>query len=272
MQRGRAGPQADQIPSGSWHCQSYHNNSNAIDGRRGRRLCSFNVGKTAGLCASASCRMSGEDQRVIIYRPFALVDIILTYVPPRNPFYLKQMLEVCHRKGCLWYSWKDSAWEFSLDRLFAEFESDSYGDQLNSSFILKRLQDLPPTARAILAWGSLLGNTFSFTLIQKLLSGAFESLDDSSDPSKPGCRKENEIFSSQLAESAVEGLQAATQAYILIPAGDEDQFRFAAVLDLRRGFMANGPPAFHTIDTSKRRPPFESARMSKRCISTSRRH
>ena len=112
-----------------------------------------------------------------------------------------------------------------MDRVFAEFESDSYGDQLNTSFILKRLQDLPPTARAILAWGSLLGNSFSFTLIQKLLGGSFESLDDYSDEKKASCPKDNELFSSYLAENAVEGLQAATQAHILMPTGDEDQFR-----------------------------------------------
>ncbi|KAL9586432.1 MAG: hypothetical protein Q9203_003864 [Teloschistes exilis] len=144
-----------------------------------------------------------------------------------NPFYLKQMLEVCHRKGCLWYSWKDSAWEFDLDRVFAEFESESYGDQLNTSFILKRLQDLPPTARAILAWGSLLGSTFSFSFVQELFSGAFDCVDDSSDQRKLGDTKDSEIYSAKLCETAVEGLQAATQAYILMPTGDEDQFSFS---------------------------------------------
>ncbi|KAI4251965.1 MAG: hypothetical protein LQ352_004552 [Teloschistes flavicans] len=144
-----------------------------------------------------------------------------------NPFYLKQMLEVCHRKGCLWYSWKDSAWEFDLDRVFAEFESESYGDQLNTSFISKRLQDLPATARAILAWGSLLGSTFSFSLVQELFSGAFDRVEDSSDQRKPDEVKESEIYSAKLCETAVEGLQAATQAYILMPTGDEDQFSFS---------------------------------------------
>lgn len=27
-----------------------------------------------------------------------------------NPFFLRQMLEVCHRKSCIWYSWKESVW------------------------------------------------------------------------------------------------------------------------------------------------------------------
>ncbi|KAL8712617.1 MAG: hypothetical protein Q9220_003148 [cf. Caloplaca sp. 1 TL-2023] len=144
-----------------------------------------------------------------------------------NPFFLKQMLEVCHRKGCLWYSWKESKWEFDLDSVFAEFESDTYGDQLNTSFILKRLQDLPPTSRAILAWASLLGNTFSFPLIQNLLGGAFEYVGDNGEQSNPGCRKNTEIHSPHLAQTAVEGLNAAMQAYVLLPTNDENEFSFS---------------------------------------------
>lgn len=136
------------------------------------------------------------------------------------------MLEVCYRKGCLWYSWKDAVWEYSLDSVFAEFESESYGDQLNTSFILKRLQDLPPTSRAILAWGSLLGNTFSFSLVQKLLGGIFDNVDDNLDPTAASNPEGATATSSHLTETAVEGLQAALQAYILIPMIDEDHFRY----------------------------------------------
>ncbi|KAL8832988.1 MAG: hypothetical protein Q9170_004587 [Blastenia crenularia] len=144
-----------------------------------------------------------------------------------NPFYLKQMLEVCYRKGCLWYSWRDAAWEYDLDRVFAEFESDTYGDQLNNSFILKRLQDLPPASRAILAWGSLIGNTFSFALIQKLLEGDFDCVDDVLERRRQDRAKSNGSSSPQLANTAVEGLQAAMQACILTPTGDEDIFSFS---------------------------------------------
>ncbi|KAL8696754.1 MAG: hypothetical protein Q9224_002638, partial [Gallowayella concinna] len=144
-----------------------------------------------------------------------------------NPFYLKQMLEVCHRKGCLWYSWKGSCWEYDLDRVFAEFESETYGDQLNTSFIRKKLQDLPSASRAILAWGSLLGNTFSFSLVQKLLGGAFDHVDGSLDRAERNSTNSDSMSSSQLTETAVEGLQAALQSYILVPTIDEDQFSFS---------------------------------------------
>ncbi|KAL8654658.1 MAG: hypothetical protein Q9210_001380 [Variospora velana] len=144
-----------------------------------------------------------------------------------NPFYLKQMLEVCYRKACIWYSWKGSTWEYNLDRVFTEFESDAYGEQLNSAFILKRLQDLPPASRAILAWGSLIGTTFSFPLVQKLLGGDFELVDIDSDQRKLDCSRNGEAFSSLLADTAVEGLQGLTQAYILMPTSDEHFFSFS---------------------------------------------
>ncbi|KAL9612330.1 MAG: hypothetical protein Q9167_003063 [Letrouitia subvulpina] len=147
-----------------------------------------------------------------------------------NPFYLRQMLEVCYRKGCLWYSWKDSAWEYDLDRVFAEFETESYGDQLNTSFILKRLQDLPPAARAILAWGSLLGNTFSFALVKRLLGGEFDFNENETSMNKSSCFKNDDLYIPQPIENAVEGLQAALQAYILMPGEDEDKFRIAQVM------------------------------------------
>ena len=136
------------------------------------------------------------------------------------------MLAVCHRKGCLWYSWKNSVWEYDLDRVFSEFESESYGQQLNSKFITRRLQDLPPTARSILAWASLLGNSFSFTLVQRLLSGEFDDPEDSQDPGKPNCSPGAEIFTPRPMEHVVEGLQAALQAYVLVPGNDDDQFMY----------------------------------------------
>ncbi len=144
----------------------------------------------------------------------------------RNPFYLRQMLAVCHRKGCLWYSWKSSVWEYDLDSVFSEFESETYGQQLNSNFIIRRLQDLPPAARSILAWASLLGNCFSFMLVQRLLSGEFDYPEDHPKTSKPDCSPSAEIFTPQPMEHVVEGLQAALQAYILMPGSDDDQFRY----------------------------------------------
>lgn len=165
-----------------------------------------------------------------MYRPREYVNALAMVCLEKtngNPFYLKQMLEVCYRKGCIWFSWKDSAWEYDLDRVFTEFESGTYGDQLNTSFTLKRLQDLPPASRAILAWGSLIGNTFSFLLVQKLLGGEFERVGDALGTSMSRSLEDRPCFSPQLADAAIEGLQAAMQACILTPTGDENLFSFS---------------------------------------------
>ena len=144
-----------------------------------------------------------------------------------NPFYVRQMLEICHRKSCIWYSWKESMWDFNLDRVFTEFGTGSYSEQMNTSFIAKRLQDLPPAARAILAWASLLGTTFSFPLIQHLLGGEFDYIDDSETDDNGNCLKNPEIFTPQPVKSVVEGLQSALQAYVLVPGSNEEEFSFS---------------------------------------------
>ncbi|KAI4216360.1 MAG: hypothetical protein LQ351_001370 [Letrouitia transgressa] len=133
--------------------------------------------------------------------------------------------------------------------VFAEFETESYGDQLNTSFILRRLQDLPPAARAILAWGSLLGNTFSFALVQRLLGGEFDFGEDENNTDRSGGFKDDDLYIPQPVENAVEGLQAALQAYILMPSADEDKFR--ACLDLMQDEpWTDGPDVYYeeTLD------------------------
>ena len=146
-----------------------------------------------------------------------------------NPFYLRQILELCHRKSCLWYSWKQSEWEFDLDRVFAEFSSEAAEDQqLNSSFVTKRLQkDLSPCSRSVLAWASLLGATFSFAMVQKLLSGEFDDIDGTNGLHDSSCPGASELLSPKPSANAVEGLQAALQSYILMPGSNEDEFCFS---------------------------------------------
>ena len=132
-----------------------------------------------------------------------------------NPFFIREFLDTCHRKKCVFYSWKNNAWEFDLDKVFAEFESQTYGSQINNDFITKRLEELPSSTRSLLAWASLLGNTVSFSLVKKLL-------DKENSPDVPG------IPTLSNSQDAVLALQGAVGAYILMMAGeDEDRFRFA---------------------------------------------
>ncbi|KAG0645354.1 Hybrid signal transduction histidine kinase K [Hyphodiscus hymeniophilus] len=139
-----------------------------------------------------------------------------------NPFYMREMLVTCHRKQCLWYSYRENAWQYDLDRIFKQFETENYHDTLNSEFVTSRLKELPISSRSILAWASLIGTSFSFDLIQRLLSGEFD-YDDPHSPEDPA----NTSSLSHSQKDAVEGLQAAIQAYIIVATQDDDKFRFA---------------------------------------------
>ena len=141
-----------------------------------------------------------------------------------NPFLIKEILQACYQKECLWYDWRVSGWQFDLDKVFNEFASEQQGC-LTSQFIVDRLQSLPASSRSILAWASLIGNTFSFRLIQKLLSGdyLYETGGDADDVTCP-----NRAKLSNMAESdMIDGLQTLLSGYILVPGDSDDEYRFS---------------------------------------------
>jgi predicted ATPase len=131
-----------------------------------------------------------------------------------NPFFIREMLDTCYRKLCIYYSWKFSAWEFDLDQIFVEFESQSYGSQITNDFVAKRLDELSPATKALLAWASLLGNSFSFSLVKRLLHG------ENVWPTARGLPTLGWY-------DPVTGLQGALGAYLIMPCEDEDRFRFS---------------------------------------------
>ncbi|CAM1503976.1 Fc.00g015670.m01.CDS01 [Cosmosporella sp. VM-42] len=139
-----------------------------------------------------------------------------------NPFYMREMLNACHRKRCILYDYKDSQWHFDLDRLFTQFQGEKDYDVLDTGFITERLGELPSAARAMLAWGALLGNTFSFELVCRLMSGEFEY--DDEDWTACCSNMNRKGYSTT---EAIAGLNAALQAYIIVPSESDDRFRFS---------------------------------------------
>ncbi|KAM3075987.1 Chk1 protein kinase [Clarireedia jacksonii] len=138
-----------------------------------------------------------------------------------NPFYMREMLDSCHRKHCIWYDYKANIWNYDLDRIFKQFETKSYNEVLNTEFVTSRLNELPPASRSILAWASLIGTSFSFDLIQRLMSGEFDY-----DEEQSAFDAGSSILSHSQQE-AIGGLQAAIQAYIIVATQDDNRFRFA---------------------------------------------
>jgi signal transduction histidine kinase/predicted ATPase len=127
-----------------------------------------------------------------------------------NPFYIKEMLNACYRKKCVWYDFRESSWLFDHGSVLKHFDTEIFNDALYEGLVMSRLNELPAATKSILAWASMLGSSFSFQLIQRLLNGEHT-------PPK--------LLHSE--HDSVKGLQAAIQAYILLPTQDDDIFLFA---------------------------------------------
>ncbi|KAI1761687.1 putative histidine kinase HHK1p [Hypoxylon sp. FL1150] len=139
-----------------------------------------------------------------------------------NPFYMREMLNACYRKRCIWYDYKENRWLFDLDLLFEQYKGEENYEVLNNDFVTRRLSELPPASRAILAWGALLGSSFSFDLIRKLLSDGFDFVDDE------GHKPSDVLYRTKYSKpDAVAGLQAAIHACIIVQGETDDRFRFA---------------------------------------------
>ncbi|KAL2128347.1 hypothetical protein VTI74DRAFT_9297 [Chaetomium olivicolor] len=137
-----------------------------------------------------------------------------------SPFYMREMLSAGHRKKCIWYDYIAGHWRYDLDKLFDQFQGEQDYDVLDTAFITRRLGELPAASRSILAWAALLGQTFSFDLICKLMDGQ-RCADDC-----PG-RPDEPLVTVHSQEEVVAGLEAAIQAFIIVPCDRDDHFRFA---------------------------------------------
>jgi signal transduction histidine kinase/predicted ATPase len=127
-----------------------------------------------------------------------------------NPFYIKEMLNACYRKKCIWYDFRESGWLFDHGSVLKQFEAKNPHDALYEGLVMDRLNELPGATKSILAWASMIGSSFSFLLIQRLLKG---------DPAA------SKLFHTE--QDSVKGLQAAIQAYIVLPTQNDDIFQFS---------------------------------------------
>lgn len=140
-----------------------------------------------------------------------------------NPFLVKDILQTCYQRNCLWYDWKASGWQFDLDKIFNEFSTEGCTD---SEYMSRRLQELPPAARSILAWASLIGTNFSYKLIQTIITGDFFYSSGRDQAHDATCPKRAKLFN--LSETdCINGLQQLVNLYILTPGETDDEFRFS---------------------------------------------
>ncbi|EXJ82995.1 hypothetical protein A1O3_06812 [Capronia epimyces CBS 606.96] len=139
-----------------------------------------------------------------------------------NPYLVKDILQTCYQRNCLWYDWKESGWQFDLDKIFSEFSSEG---SMDNGYMVRRIEELSPAARSVLAWASLVGTTFSFRLIQSIMTGDyfyFSGPDQANDVTCPNRAK----FFNFSETDCVNGLQELVNTFILTPGTCDDEFRF----------------------------------------------
>lgn len=131
-----------------------------------------------------------------------------------NPFFVREVLDTAYRAKAIYFCHKHGKWEFSLDKMFDQFSSPDDGKFSTNDFILRRMHTLPIDAQTVLAWGSLVGNSFDFNLIKSVMSCACSRL--APQPLVP-----------PYSTDAVAGLQAALSSYVLMPTDEEARFKFS---------------------------------------------
>lgn len=142
-----------------------------------------------------------------------------------NPYVMRELLQLCYQRDCLWYDWKTSGWQFDLDKVFTEMSSADTPGTLDNSFITRRMQEMSPAPRLILAWASLIGMAFSFRLIQEILTGQYFYSSGRDQGHDFTCPKTFEKWN--LSESeCIDGLQQLMNMFFIVPGDSDDEFRF----------------------------------------------
>ena len=121
-----------------------------------------------------------------------------------NPFFVREMMDSAYRKKCVYYCWKCSKWEYSLDRLFEHFSSPDNAKFSSNDFITRRLRELPKDTQSLLAWASIIGNNFSYNLIKRVMSCECSKSAPKESIPPP-------------SQDPVAGLQFALQEFVLMP-------------------------------------------------------
>ncbi|KHJ34711.1 putative hsp90-like protein [Erysiphe necator] len=137
-----------------------------------------------------------------------------------NPFNMREMLNSCYRRRCIYYDYKENGWCHDIEKIFKEYSGSISESNLNCEFAMSRLKELPLVSKAILVWASYVGNSFSFNLIRRLLGGEFDYDDDN-----PNLNliKNTSLYTQQ---DIIEGLQTVIQACIITETQDDDRFCF----------------------------------------------
>ncbi|KAI8148772.1 hypothetical protein BJV82DRAFT_198053 [Fennellomyces sp. T-0311] len=174
-----------------------------------------------------------------------------------NAFYTTQLLLTLERKKLIYFDWEKNRWDYDIREIE---EATIYGSdnesELDVSFMVGRLRELPRAGQSLLKWASFVGDTFSWKMIKALMNQMKQEEEviarNNHDPAVPALLEDDEDdddddeattlstksgssrrpLQSKRAESShdsendpVSGLQAVIQeGYIM--SVDDDEFRW----------------------------------------------
>lgn len=100
-----------------------------------------------------------------------------------NPFYTCQLLMTLEKKNLIYFTWEKTRWEYNLQEidkaLLLDMKEDNNGD-MDITFLVRRLEELPRDGRKFLKWASFVGNNFNYETVRNLMMEN-EDLDDMDD-------------------------------------------------------------------------------------------
>ncbi|KAI8374713.1 uncharacterized protein BYT42DRAFT_577365 [Radiomyces spectabilis] len=170
-----------------------------------------------------------------------------------NAFYISQLITALEKKKLIFFNWEANEWDYNISEVQQEVIADSDSEkeaELDISFLVDRLRELPMDGQRLLKWASFVGNTFSWNTVKSLMlqsdpESEASDADTASDNtaksdsivveslhplikfthSVGGNRPNKKRMSTARNRDPISGLQAALQEGYILPL-DSDEFKW----------------------------------------------
>ncbi|KAI9487280.1 MAG: hypothetical protein EXX96DRAFT_552526 [Benjaminiella poitrasii] len=89
-----------------------------------------------------------------------------------NAFYTSQLLATLEKKKMIFFNWEENEWDYNLSEIQKAIMSKDGAErdaELDVSFLVNRLKELPIDGQRLLKWASFVGDTFSWNTVKYLM-------------------------------------------------------------------------------------------------------
>ncbi|OAD03327.1 Serine/threonine kinase hybrid, partial [Mucor lusitanicus CBS 277.49] len=150
-----------------------------------------------------------------------------------NAFYTSQLLATLEKKKLIFFNWEENEWDYNLADIQQAITTRDGADrdaELDISFLVNRLKELPLDGQRLLKWASFVGDTFSWNTVKYLMLH--------SDPESDTAGSSNSVASATAKDASrtlrsqhkprdpINGLQAALQEGYIMPL-ESDEFKWS---------------------------------------------